>query len=139
MTEPRYSDGTLAKWYYSQTNVISDGDNEYYLRNKESFKDLNYNELLGTNDLLDELNRLSDENEQLKKDATILVYSNQEYRGENEQLKKELGEFKKWEKYIGDVKREELDRVFKMSIYEIAEAFEYYEERIEKLERSCNE
>lgn len=66
MTEKRYSDGTLAKWYYSQTNVISDGDNEYYLRNKESVKDLNYNELLGTNDLLDELNKLSDENEQLK-------------------------------------------------------------------------
>ena len=66
MTEKRYSDGTLAKWYYSQTNVISDGDNEYYLRSKESVKDLNYNELLGTNDLLDELNRLSDENEQLK-------------------------------------------------------------------------
>lgn len=66
MTEKRYSDGTLAKWYYSQTNVISDGDNEYYLRNKESVKDFNYNELLGTNDLLDELNRLSDENKQLK-------------------------------------------------------------------------
>lgn len=66
MTEKRYSDGTLAKWYYSQTNVISDGDNEYYLRNKKSVKNLDYNELLGTNDLLDELNRLSDENEQLK-------------------------------------------------------------------------
>ena len=66
MTEKRYSDGTLAKWYYSQENVISDGDNEYYLRNKESIKDWEYNELLGTNDLLDELNRLSDENEQLK-------------------------------------------------------------------------
>ena len=66
MTEKRYSDGTLAKWYYSQTNVISDGNNEYYLRNKESVKDWNYNELLGTNDLVDELNRLSDENEQLQ-------------------------------------------------------------------------
>ena len=100
MTEPRYSDGTLAKWYYSQTNVISDGDNEYYLRNKESVKDLNYNELLGTNDLLDELNRLSDENEQLKKDATILVYSNQEYREENEQLKKQLSDDFNQSKYI---------------------------------------
>ena len=68
MTEKRYSDGTLAKWYYSQTNVISDGNNEYYLRNKESVKDWGYNELLGTNDLLDELNKLSDENEQLKKE-----------------------------------------------------------------------
>ena len=72
MTEKRYSDGTLAKWYYSQTNVISDGNNEYYLRNKESVKDLNYNELLGTNDLLDELNRLSDENEKLKKENELL-------------------------------------------------------------------
>ena len=72
MTEKRYSDGTLAKWYYSQTNVISDGDNEYYLRNKESVKDLNYNELLGTNDLLDELNRLSDENEELKSEIQKL-------------------------------------------------------------------
>ena len=69
----------------------------------------------------------------------IQVYSNQEYRKENDELKKELMEFKKWEKHIGDVKREEFDRVFKMSIYEIAEAFEYYEKRIEKLERSCND
>ena len=63
----------LAKWYYSQTNVISDGDNEYYLRNKESFKDLNYNELLGTNDLLDELNKLSDEKEQLKQTIEEMI------------------------------------------------------------------
>ena len=85
------------------------------------------------------LSKLQKENGQLQKDATILVYSNQEYRKENDELKKELMEFKKWEKHIGDVKREEFDRVFKMSIYEIAEAFEYYEKRIEKLERSCND
>lgn len=53
---------------------------------------------------------------------------------ENEQLKQELIEFKKWETYVGDVKRENLDKVFKMSIYEIAEAFEYYEKRIKELE-----
>ena len=97
MTEKRYSDGTLAKWYYSQTNVISDGNNEYYLRNKESVKDFNYNELLGTNDLLDELNRLSDENEELKKDCSNLIDDNTEYvaeinqmHKENEQLKQQL-------------------------------------------------
>ena len=33
------------------------------------------------------MNTFYEENEQLKKDATILVYSNQEYREENEQLK----------------------------------------------------
>ena len=58
---------------------------------------------------------------------------------ENEQLKRELTKFKEWKKHIGDVKREELDRVFKMSIYEIAEAFEYYEERIKKLEEMLQE
>ena len=109
MTEKRYSDGTLAKWYYSQTNVISDGNNEYYLRNKESIKDLNYNELLGTNDLLDELNRLSDENEELKKilgflrndNATDIlnVLNSQEnqiwkLKKENEELKSEIQKLK---------------------------------------------
>ena len=53
---------------------------------------------------------------------------------ENERLKQELIELKKWEKYVGDVKREDLDKVFKMSIYEIAEAFAYYEKRIKELE-----
>ena len=105
MTEKRYSDGTLAKWYYSQTNVISDGDNEYYLRNKESVKDLDYNELLGTNDLLDELNRLSDENEKLKKDLNslshnwALMYDEaknkvEELSKENKQLKGEIKDLK---------------------------------------------
>ena len=41
-------------------------------------------------EIVDELNSLADENEQLRKDATILVYSNQDYRHENENLKKQL-------------------------------------------------
>lgn len=96
MSEKRYSDGTLAKWYYSQTNVISDGENEYYLRNKKSVKDLDYNELLGTNDLLDELNRLSDENENLKEDVercrnnfSVLDEVKCEIAEENEKLKQQ--------------------------------------------------
>ena len=36
------------------------------------------------------LNKLWEENEQLRKDCTILVQSNQEYRKENEQLKNKL-------------------------------------------------
>lgn len=55
---------------------------------------------------------------------------------ENNVLKEEIGKFKEWEKYIGDAKREDLDRVFKMSIYEIAEAFEYYQKRIKELEEN---
>ena len=50
------------------------------------------------------------------------------------ELNDENKKFKEWEKHIGDVTREELDRVFKMSIYEIAEAFNYYEKRIKELE-----
>ena len=66
MTEQRYSDGTLAKWYYSRSNTICDGINEYSLLSKEKFEYINFEKILGTNDLLDDLNRLSDENEQLK-------------------------------------------------------------------------
>ena len=33
------------------------------------------------------------ENEQLKKDCTVLIYHNQDYRKENEQLKQELLEY----------------------------------------------
>ena len=38
-------------------------------------------------DVVSLLNQLNDENEQLKKDCTVLIYHNQEYRKENEQLK----------------------------------------------------
>ena len=38
----------------------------------------------------DMLNKLHDENEQLRKDATTLIYANQDYRHENEQLKSEI-------------------------------------------------
>ena len=39
--------------------------------------------------------RLMEENEQLRKDATTLIYANQDYRHENEQLKQELFEARK--------------------------------------------
>jgi len=55
------------------------------------------NELMITADVVDLLNELATkcsylkkENEQLKHDATVLIYSNQEYRKENEQLKEEI-------------------------------------------------
>ena len=38
-------------------------------------------------DVVSLLNQLNDENEQLKKDCTVLICHNQEYRKENEQLK----------------------------------------------------
>ena len=38
----------------------------------------------------DMLNKLHDENEQLRKDATTLIYANQDYRHENEQLREQL-------------------------------------------------
>ena len=42
--------------------------------------------------VLDCMNDLSEENEQLKKDCTVLIYHNQEYRKENEQLKSTIKE-----------------------------------------------
>ena len=41
-------------------------------------------------EVVDLLNKLNDENEQLKHDATVLIQANQDYRRENEQLKKEI-------------------------------------------------
>ena len=41
-------------------------------------------------EVLDMLNKLHDENEQLRKDATTLIYANQDYRHENEQLREQL-------------------------------------------------
>lgn len=40
-------------------------------------------------EVLDKMNELSRENEQLQKDATTLIYANQDYRHENEKLKSE--------------------------------------------------
>lgn len=37
-----------------------------------------------------QINKLADENEQLKKDATTLIYANQDYRQQNQNLQKQL-------------------------------------------------
>lgn len=64
MSEKRYSDGSLAKWYYSRDyggmRVISNGVDEFILNSKKQFKDIDGKELKGTNQLLDELNKLED-------------------------------------------------------------------------------
>ena len=43
-----------------------------------------------SDEIVDLLNKLNDENEQLRKDATTLIYANQDYRHENEQLREQL-------------------------------------------------
>lgn len=40
-----------------------------------------------TDEYLKKINEISDENEQLKHDVTVLIQANQDYRKENEQLK----------------------------------------------------
>lgn len=54
---------------------------------------------------------------------------------ENEQLKKELQKYDGW---CNSVKRENIDKVLKMSIFEIVEAFEYYDKKIEDYEKVLN-
>ena len=68
MTEPRYSDGKLAKWYYSRNRTISDGTDEYYLLNKAEVELEDGTIILGSNKLMDKLNELSEENKELKRD-----------------------------------------------------------------------
>lgn len=83
MTEnKRYSDGSLAKWYYSRDyngmRVISNGVDEFTLNSKKQFKDINYKDLKGTNQLLDELNRLENKIISLKKENKELKQINKE-------------------------------------------------------------
>ena len=84
--------------------------------------------------------QVMNEEEKFKEDYLRIATNDlKKLQEENKELKKELAKFKEWEKYVGHVKREELDRVFKMSIYEIAESFEYYKKRIETLEKELEE
>lgn len=96
--------------------------------------------------LEEENERLKSENQSWLKTASHfdnVAHNDRDYakrtHKENKELKREVEKFKEWEKHIGDVKREDLDRVFNMSIYEITEAFEYYKERIKKLEKELEE
>ena len=59
------------EWFVENINSISDSERNW-------------------NDVLDKLNEVAEENEQLKKDCTVLICHNQEYRKENEQLKHKL-------------------------------------------------
>ena len=63
-------------------------DSLFYKDDKEGFSAHNSIGYV-TNLVENKLNELSNENEQLRHDATVLIQSNQEYRKENEQLKKE--------------------------------------------------
>ena len=72
MTEKRYS------YDPKQVAILKDG--EFWL-------DGQIDTACNHSEICNELNQLSEENEQLSHDATVLIYSNQEYRKENEQLK----------------------------------------------------
>ena len=62
------------KGLFIQDNA--DDETQYFQGSKSSLEKV-----------VDLLNSLTDENEQLKKDCTVLIHHNQEYRKENEQLK----------------------------------------------------
>lgn len=53
----------------------------------------------------------------------------------NEQLKQQLQKYDDW---CNSVKRENIDKVLKMSVFEIVELFEYYDEKIEDYEKVLN-
>ena len=65
------------KGLFIQDNA--DDETQYFQGSKSSLEKV-----------VDLLNSLTDENEQLKKDCTVLIHHNQEYRKENEQLKQKI-------------------------------------------------
>ena len=84
MTEPRYDNGKLAKWYYSRKRTISDGTDEYYLLNKREIDLEDGTIILGSNKLLDKLNELSDNNLRLRNDLidhSALLSMLEDYKG----------------------------------------------------------
>ena len=89
MTEPRYSNGKLAKWYYSRNRTISDGTYEYYLLNKAEIELEDGTTIFGSNKLLDKLNELSEENTELKKQREELFIRERNTKNKLRELKKE--------------------------------------------------
>ena len=67
--------------------------------------------------------------------ADVITTALNELIKENEELKQQLQKYDGW---CNSVKRKNIDKVLKMSIFEIVEAFEYYEERIKDYERVLN-
>ena len=80
MTEKRFHFG----YVLGDTGLIDEqAEHKWFIENCCNITDLKKN----WKTVCDKLNELADENEQLKKDCTALIYHNQEYRKENEQLK----------------------------------------------------
>lgn len=125
MAEKRYSDGSLAKWYYSRDysgmRVISNGVDEFALNSKKQFKDINHEELKGTNQLLDELNKLEDI-------IIILKKENKGLKKENEQLKKEL--HKIYELATVNKVKEIVENVYDELLYETSEKSDYARNKV---------
>ena len=131
MTEKRYYQRDFEELYYIiDSNVISEKEFD----EKEMYDGYTaFEDSMTGKEIVSLLNEQHEQIERLKQNFRALDEVKCELSEENEQLKQELIELKKWEKYVGDVKRDDLDKVFKMSIYEIAEAFAYYEKRIREL------
>lgn len=76
------------------------------------------------------LNNLNNENEQLKHDATVLIQANQDYRRENEQLKKILG-------FLKNDNAEDILNVLNSQenrLWELKQENEQFKQQINKLE-----
>ena len=79
MTEKRFTivDEQFISYYGGTGHKISNEECGFWLWHSKT----------ESQKVCDKLNSILDENEQLKKDCTVLIYHNQEYRKENEQLK----------------------------------------------------
>lgn len=84
MTEKRFTSKVYNVDYY--TEIID---------NRKKLDPAIYNPRLLIREAVDLLNYLSEENEQLKHDATVLIRANTDYRRENKQLKEKLKIYRK--------------------------------------------
>ena len=81
---------------FNTLNPVWDTEKEDALNVFEMIDELNYlndccNNLIDDNtEYVAEINQMHKENEQLKKDATTLIYANQDYRQQNQNLQKQL-------------------------------------------------
>ena len=74
----------------TEKRFINDIDYGQLIDTKGELSTIDYSDKVDFYELWEFLNKLADENEQLKHDATVLIQANQDYRRENEELKKQL-------------------------------------------------
>ena len=71
----------------TEKRFINDIDDGQLIDAKGELSTIDYSDKVDFYELWEFLNKLNDENEQLRHDATVLIQANQDYRRENDKIK----------------------------------------------------